>query len=205
MRHSDANPSEHYFARKPRSKPRFGLIRTCLRGVFFEFVTASGVFSKKRVDLGTGLLIESMIIPEKGSVLDVGCGYGPVGIVMAALNRGLQVFMVDVNERAVWLARENAKRNSAHNVTVKEGFLYEPVKGLKFNSIVSNPPVSAGLKVVLPIIEQAPAHLESGGLFQIVVRSKIAGKRLKDVMEETFGNADVLARESGYRVLLSRT
>lgn len=204
MRDSDKGFAEHYFAESPHSKPRFGLIRTCLRGGFFEFVTASGVFSKKRVDLGTSLLVESMIIPDKGSLLDVGCGYGAVGIVAATLNRDLQVFMVDVNERAVRLARENARRNHVRNVTVRKGFLYEPVACLRFNAIVSNPPISAGLKVVSTIVTGAPAHLEDGGLFQMVVRSKIGGKRLSDMMRVAFGNVEVLARKSGYRVLLSK-
>lgn len=195
---------DHYFSQHPASKPRYGLIRAQLRGRFFEFLTASGVFSKKRIDLGTNLLLESMLLPESGSVLDLGCGYGAVGIVAAVLNPHLQVFMVDFNQRAVRLARENAKGNGATNVVLRRGFLYEPVSNMQFNVILSNPPVSAGMKIVLPIIEQAPSHLEDNGIFQIVVRSKIGGKRLVKVVEETFGNVEVLARESGYRVWTSK-
>jgi 16S rRNA G1207 methylase RsmC len=204
MRGSGENHVEHYFSGTPSSKLRYGLIREHLRGRFFEFLTASGVFSKKRVDLGARLLIEEMCIPEEGRLLDIGCGYGSVGIVAAALNPNLHVFLVDVNERAVRLAKENARRNSVYNVTVKRGFLYEPVEGLRFVSIVSNPPVSAGINLVFSIIRQAPQHLEEDGLFQMVVRSKIASKRLLNVMKETFGNVEILARKSGYRVLLSK-
>ncbi|MBC7131151.1 methyltransferase, partial [Candidatus Bathyarchaeota archaeon] len=103
--------SSHYFAEHPSSKPRFGMIRTYLRGKPFKFITASGVFSKKRVDLGTKLLIESMVLPEEGLVLDVGCGYGAIGIAAAAFNPKLHVVMVDVNERAVKLAKMNVKLN----------------------------------------------------------------------------------------------
>ena len=195
---------DHYFSQRPTSEPRYGLIRAQLRGRFFEFLTASGVFSKKRIDLGTSLLLESMLLPESGSVLDLGCGYGAVGIVTAVLNPHLQVFMVDVNQRAVRLARENSKGNGATNVVLKHGFLYEPVSDIRFDVILSNPPVSAGMKIVLPIIEQAPSHLADNSIFQIVVRSKIGGKRLVKVIEETFGNVEVLARESGYRVLMSK-
>lgn len=195
---------DHYFSQRPASKPRYGLIRAQLRGRFFEFLTASGVFSKKRIDLGTSLLLESMLLPESGSMLDLGCGYGAVGIVAAVLNPHLQVFMVDVNQRAVRLARENAKGNGATNVVLRRGFLYEPVSDMRFDVILSNPPVSAGMKIVLPIIEQAPSHLAEHGIFQIVVRSKIGGKRLVKVVEETFGNVEVLARGSGYRVLMSK-
>ena len=92
---------EHYFAAEPKSKERFGLVRTNLCGRNFEFLTASSVFSKRRIDLGTRLLIESMILPKTGSILDIGCGYGAVGIVAAALCPKLRVIMTDVNVRAV--------------------------------------------------------------------------------------------------------
>lgn len=191
----------HYFAAHPKSKLKLGLIRTYLRGIPFEFLTASGVFSKKRVDLGTRLLIESMILPKKGYVLDVGCGYGAVGIATAAFNPNLYVVMVDVNERAVWLTKQNIQINRLRNAEVRHGHLYEPVKDLMFNCILSNPPVSAGMEKVKAIIVEAPKHMVSKGNFQMVVKSKIGGKRLRSIFEETFGNIEVLARKSGYRVL----
>lgn len=196
---------DHYFSQHPSSKPRYGLIRAYLRGRFFEFYTASGVFSKKRVDLGTHLLIESMVLPEHGSLLELGCGYGAVGVVAAVLKPHLRVFMADVNERAIRLARVNAQRNGAAvNTEFRRGSLYEPVSEIQFDAILSNPPVSAGMKIVLPIIEQAPFRLAGNGLFEIVIRSKVGGKRLANAIEEAFGNLEVLARESGYRVLMSK-
>lgn len=197
-------PHEHYYSRKPASKPQYGLIQVHLRGGFFEFLTSSGVFSKKRVDLGTRLLVESMILPDAGNVLDLGCGYGAVGVVAAVLCPNVCVYMVDVNERAVRLARENAIKNHADNVKFRSGYLYEPVNAVYFDAILSNPPMSAGLNVVLPIIQQAPLHLNTDGSLQLVVRSKIGGKRLYGVMEETFGNAQVVAIESGFRVISSK-
>ena len=196
--------TEHYFTEKPKSKVDLGIIKTYIRGRLFEFVTASGVFSKTRIDLGTRLLVESMIMPEKGYILDLGCGYGPVGIVSAVFNPKLHVIMTDLNERALWLAKENAKRNKAENIEVRKGFLYEPVKDIKFETILSNPPTTAGMKIVIPIIEQAPQHLTKNGLLQIVVRSKISGKRLTTTMEKTFGNIKIHARKSGYRVLIAK-
>lgn len=196
--------SEHYFTEHPKSKLNFGVVRTYFRGRLFEFVTASGVFSRTRIDQGTRLLIEDMLLPEKGMVLDLGCGYGPVGIAAATFNPSLHVVMTDVNERAVWLAKKNAKRNFLENVEVRQGFLYEPVRDLKFETILSNPPIAAGMKTVLPLITQTPQHLKEEGLLQIVVRSKVSGKRLTKLMDETFGNVDVLARKSGYRVLVSK-
>jgi 16S rRNA (guanine1207-N2)-methyltransferase len=195
---------EHYFAANPKSKPRYGLIRTYLRGRPFEFLTASGIFSKQRVDLGTRLLIESMLMPQKGYVLDIGCGYGAVGIAAAALNQRLYVFLTDVNRRAVWLAEKNVERNMVTNAEARRGCLYAPVEELIFDCILSNPPVSAGMETVKAIIVEAPGHMAYGGVFQMVVRSKVGGKRFCTIFEEAFGNVEVLARESGYRVLLSR-
>ncbi|RLI22788.1 hypothetical protein DRO54_00175 [Candidatus Bathyarchaeota archaeon] len=196
--------STHYFSEKPQVKPKYGIIRVYLRDRYFEFLTCSGVFSPKKIDLGTRLLIESMILPDEGSVLDLGCGYGPVGIVAAALNPKLHVIMVDVNERAIMLARENAKRNFIKNIEVRKGYLYEPVKNLKFNAILCNPPISAGKETIRKIITEAPAHLTRNGLLEVVVRSKIGGKMVKEMMMETFGNVQVHARQSGYRVLISK-
>ena len=194
----------HYFAEHPKSKMRLGIIHTHLRGIHFEFLTASGVFSKKRVDLGTRLLIESMVLPQEGYVLDIGCGYGAVGIAAATFNPNLRVIMVDVNERAVRLARQNAEKNYVSNVEVRRGYLYEPVKDLVFSCVLSNPPVSAGMETVKAIISEVPEHMASKALFQMVVKSKIGGKRLLMVFEEAFGNIEVLARKSGYRVLMSK-
>ena len=195
--------ADHYFTAHPRSKPQFGLIRTCLRGRSFEFLTASGVFSKKRVDLGTRVLISSMNLPKEGRVLDIGCGYGAVGIAAAVFNPRLQVTLVDVNSRAVWLAKQNLEKNSVSNAEVKRGHFYESVSGLMFDCILSNPPVSAGMETVKALVCNAPKHMTHKASFQMVVRSKIGGKRLQMIFDEAFGNVAVMARESGYRVLFS--
>lgn len=195
--------SNHYFEEHPKSKLKLGIIHTNFRGIPFEFLTASGVFSKKRVDLGTRVLIESMILPESGYVLDIGCGYGAVGIVAATFNSNLYVVMVDVNSRAVWLAKKNVEINHVRNAEVRHGNLYEPVKGLTFSCILSNPPVSAGMKTLKAVISGASKCLAFGGLFQIVVKSKIGREQLKLFFEEAFGNFKILARKSGYRVLMA--
>jgi 16S rRNA G1207 methylase RsmC len=196
--------TEHYFSEKPKSPVRFGLVRTSLRGRRFEFTTASSVFSIKRVDPGTRILIENMVLPTQGCVLDVGCGYGAVGIAAAKFNPALRLVLTDVNRRAVLLARQNAQKNHAVNVEVRQGSLYTPVQGICFNVVLSNPPVSAGMQTVQAIIQGAPAVLEGGGTLQMVMRSKIGKKTLPDTFTEAFGNVQVLAIESGYRVLIAQ-
>lgn len=195
--------SEHYYSAKPVSEAKRGLIQTHLRSKFFEFGTASSVFSKKQVDAGTKLLIDSMILPTHGRVLDVGCGYGAVGITAASLNPTLQIVLTDVNMRAVRLAQENVEKNKITNAEVRWGYLYEPVEDLTFNCILSNPPVSAGMAIVKAIITEAPNIMVKKATLQMVVKSKIGAKTLPTVFNESFGNCTILSRKSGYRVFLA--
>lgn len=195
---------EHYFSRNPSSQERQGLIQVRLRGLDLEFFTTSGVFSYKRIDKGTRLLVDSMMLPDFGRVLDMGCGYGVVGIVAARLKPGVEVWMTDVNERAISLAKRNLERNGVTNAKVKQGNLYRAVKETSFRAILSNPPISAGMhKVVEPLVAGAAERLEPGGSLQLVVQSNKGGRALASMMETHFGCVEVLARGSGYRVLLS--
>jgi 16S rRNA (guanine1207-N2)-methyltransferase len=198
------NSYEHYFTANPKSEAKLGLIQTHLRGLPFEFLTASSVFSKKQVDKGTRLLIENMILPETGCILDLGCGYGAIGIAAATLNPNSHVIMTDINKRAVHLAKENIERNKITNAEAKYGHLYEAVEEKRFNCILSNPPVSAGMETVKAIITHAPKIMAEKATFQMVVRSKIGAKTLPTIFNATFGDCKVLARESGYRVLLAK-
>lgn len=194
--------AEHYFSRRPESKPEIGLLKCRLRGIYFEFLTSTGVFSHKRIDAGTRLLIDTMELPISGSVLDLGCGYGPLGIVVAALNPSLDVWMTDVNSRAIKLAHENAMRNHVSNVRIMKGSLYEPVKDLVFDVILTNPPYSAGMdSVVEPIIEDSRGSLKIGGSLQLVVRTNKGGSLVAQLLRRYYGDFTVIARRSGYRVL----
>ncbi len=195
---------EHYFSSAPKSEERFGLVRTSLCGKPFEFLTASSVFSKRKVDCGTRLLIEAMVLPKTGCVLDIGCGYGAVGIAVAKFNPKLHVVMTDVNARAVRLAKKNVALNRVTNAEVRYGFFYEPVEDLKFNCVLSNPPVSAGMETVKAIVAGAPKVMAADASFQMVIRSKIGAKLLPALFVETFGNCEVVARESGFRVLMGK-
>ncbi|MCX8171207.1 MAG: methyltransferase [Candidatus Bathyarchaeota archaeon] len=201
--YSNYSGAEHYFTPRPRSRLGFKLIHAYLRGRRFQFLTSKSVFSKNCVDLGTKILVEHMILPEKGYVLDMGCGYGVIGIVAAALNPNIHVIMVDINRRAVNLAKHNIKINRVNNAEARCGNLYEPVKGMVFECILSNPPISAGMATVRAIVVEAPKYMSEGGMFQVVVRSKIGKERFTRMLNEVFGNSMVLARESGYRVLMA--
>jgi 16S rRNA (guanine1207-N2)-methyltransferase len=195
---------DHYFSSSPKSEINYGLIRAKIFDKNFEFITASSVFSKHRIDTGTQLLIKSMILPEKGTILDIGCGYGAVGITAAKVNSKLQVYMTDVNTRAISLTKKNIEKNSVVNAKAYCGHLYEPVKNLKFDCILSNPPISAGMETVKTIITEAPKVMHDGAAFEMVIRSKIGAKIFPELFTNTFGNCTVIARESGFRVLLGK-
>ncbi len=190
---------EHYYAEKPTSELRRGMIKAFLRGRDYKFITASGVFSPKRIDPGTLLLVENMVLKPSDVVFDLGCGYGVIGIV--ATKEVARAVLADVNIRAVALARENLDLNNVTNAEVRRGKLYEPVMGEEFDVVVCNLPMSAGLDVVYAIIDGSIQHLKPGGSAQFVVRK--GAKRIEARMKEAFGNVRTLAKGGGYRVFMS--
>lgn len=174
-----------------------------LRGYDFRFTTDVGVFSKKEVDFGSRLLIESFTVPEvEGDILDVGCGYGPIGLSLAKSYENRNIHMVDVNHRALELAKRNAKNNNILNVSIYESYCYEGVKG-KFAAILSNPPIRAGKKVVHGILEEAQHHLVDDGELWAVIQKKQGAPSAKKKMEEVYGNCEVISKDKGYFILRS--
>lgn len=194
----------HYYTEHERRTSPYMLISDFIRGVTVEFEVVPGLFSYRRVDDGTKLLLEYAEIPDEGVVLDLGCGYGAIGIVIAKVNPKLKVYMVDINEEAVRIAHRNLRRNglSEERISILHGNLYEPVKNLKFRAIYSNPPLSAGYEVVEKIVLEAPNYMEDGGTLQIVVRKGV--EKVHKLLLDVFAHTKVLAVHKGYRVLLAR-
>ena len=198
--------ADHYFSSDPRAAHDVREIREEIRGLSLRFLTDSGVFSKARVDRGTCILLEALPLAEltrgEGALLDLGCGYGPIGIVLAKLLPDRTVYMTDPNQRAVDLARRNAEINGVANVHILVGEGYDPLPpGLKLAAIVTNPPIRAGKGVVYGLVDQAPARLRPGGSFTCVAQTKQGAKSLKARIESVFGNVRELEREGGFRVL----
>jgi len=195
--------SNHYYKVKTR-KGVYILISDFIRGISVEFEVVPGLFSYKHIDEGTKLLLEYAEIPEEGTILDIGCGYGVIGIVIAKLNPKLEVYMTDINKDAVEITKRNILRNrlNPEKVKVLHGNLYEPVKDLKFNAIYSNPPFSAGMDIVEKIVQEAPRYLKHRGTLQIVARK--GAEKVRKLMLSVFGNVNILVSKKGYKVLLSR-
>ena len=191
-----------YFAKNPKGPLKKGKIKAFLRGKKLEFETGSGTFSKTKVDLGSALLINEFEVIPGQKILDLGCGYGPIGISIKKTCSQCDVVMTDVNKRAVALAKTNAKLNDV-SVDVKSGEMYESVKGEMFDAILLNPPQKAGRKVCNAMIEQGKEHLKTNGSFWLVGRHKIGGKMFEKKMEEVYGNVETVERQSGFRVYKS--
>jgi 16S rRNA (guanine1207-N2)-methyltransferase len=195
---------EHYFSERPRARGGRRVLEVTLRGNKLRLVTEAGVFSRHRVDAGTKLLIARMEIGRGDRVLDLGCGYGVVGLVAARLAMEGKAVLVDINERAVELARENLARNGVGNAEVRQGDGFAPVGGEAFDVIALNPPIRAGRAVIHRLIEQAKDHLRASGRFYLVGRTQQGVLRLAAKMERVFGEAEEVAKGGGYRLYLSR-
>jgi len=195
--------SEQYFAGHPKSKRRPAEIQAAVRGQSFTFRTDAGVFSRKEIDRGTELLLAALEVGPCELILDLGCGYGAIGIVAARLSEGGHVILTDVNERAVALARKNIAANGIANAEVRQGDLYEPVRDMAFDHIVCNPPIRAGRAIVDRIVSEAPTHLLNGGTLWLVARTRQGADSLQKRMAASFGSAEVVRRGSGFKVLRS--
>ncbi|MCD1261942.1 class I SAM-dependent methyltransferase [Paenibacillus athensensis] len=193
--------SEHYYSQKPTAQHDVHEIQERLRGRLFTFQTDAGVFSKKGVDYGSRHLIETVELPPAAKVLDVGCGYGPMGLAVAAACPDGHVTMVDINERAVELARTNARRNGIANVRIVQSDLLEAVKEQRFDLIMTNPPIRAGKEVVHRIFAEAYACLQPGGSLWVVIQKKQGAPSAAAKLESIYGEVAEVSKDKGYRIL----
>jgi len=199
--------SDHYYSRNPQVDSNPDEWSYTLRGKTFRFKTDAGVFSKREVDFGSRLLIEAFVEPEasgKQPIIDVGCGYGPIGLSLADSFSDRTIHMVDVNERALHLSGENARINEIKNVKIYESSVYQNVTETEFAAVVSNPPIRAGKKVVHEILERSKSVLQDGGELWIVIQKKQGAPSAMAKMEDVFGNVKVIIKKKGYYILKSK-
>jgi 16S rRNA G1207 methylase RsmC len=196
---------EHYYTKKQTSAFRPVKVPIRASGIETEFYTSGGVFSPRKLDLGTKLLIDAATIEKGWKVLDLGCGYGVVGILLKKQHPSIDLVMSDVNPRAVKLAKMNAKLHRIDaDILQSDSFDNKELDTMRFDTILLNPPQTAGKDVCFQMIEQSKAHLKKQGTLQIVARSQKGGKQLSKKMKDTFNNIEETAKGSGYRVYVSR-
>lgn len=193
-------PNQHYYSNQPVTGHDRRELETVLRGSKFKFISDAGVFSKSGVDYGSKVLIEALEIPSQSTVLDVGCGYGPIGLSVARLAMEGHVTMIDINSRAVELAKENAKLNGISNVTILQSDLFEGVQGKMFDIVITNPPIRAGKETVHKIFEQAYEHLNDQGELWIVIQKKQGSPSAKAKLESLFSRVEEVTKDKGYRI-----
>jgi 16S rRNA G1207 methylase RsmC len=198
---------EHYSSEFPDVKVKIHTISESLRRHLYIFKTLTGVFSFSKIDLGTKILIEHMIIPEEpGVLLDLGCGYGPIGIVLGYEAPESLVYLIDINKHAIWCVKENVKLNLSNNqnIHIFNGSYFEPIKSknLQFDGIYMNPPLRQGRKEFLSVVHLIPDYLKSNGTFQFVIRKKMGAPYILDYLKNEFPNRtiDILCKRSGYWV-----
>ncbi len=167
------------------------------------FKSNSGVFSKKRVDFGTHVLLKNLPVFTKEKILDMGCGLGVIGLLIGKAYPTTVIDLVDINKRALELANISAKINNINNVHFIESNLYNNVTN-KYNVIISNPPIRAGKKVVYSIFEDGFNYLEKKGIIYTVIQKKQGAESLIKKMEEIYNNVVIVAKEKGYYVLSSQ-
>ncbi len=195
---------EHYFSKTPISDYNETIIEKTISNIKLHFYTGSGVFSKNGIDYGTNLLIDTILsdFDGGGTILDMGCGYGPIGIFIAAGFKDSHVEMADINERAIELALKNINSNKIRNAeaVVSDGF-----SGIsrEYDTVVTNPPIRAGKKAVFSFYEGAFEHLKNSGIFYCVIQKKQGAESSHKKLKELFGNCEIINRKSGYRVLKS--
>ncbi len=194
--------SEHYFSEKPTSKIVEKDFEMKINGVKITFKTVSGVFSFGKPDRASLVLLK-YFPGVHGNILDLGCGYGLIGIALKATRPDLNIFMSDINERAIRYAKINAKDNNV-NVTIKNGEGFSSWNEELFDAIAFNPPISAGKKVWGSLIKEALKHLKIDGKLICVGFHNKAGKTVEREMKNIFGNVKTGIKSGGVRIYLSR-
>ena len=194
--------SDHYYSRKPQteSKPRHW--NFTLLGHNFRFETDAGVFSKSEVDFGSRVLIDAFQAPNlEGDFLDIGCGYGPIGLSVAKANEERTVHLIDVNTRAIQLAEKNAAANGIQNVRIYESDGLSAVNTANFAAIITNPPIRAGKETIFRFYKDSYEKLVSRGELWVVIQKKQGAPSTFSFLEEIFGQVEVVSKEKGYWII----
>ena len=194
---------EHYFTNNETLKSEIRVLKYDYGNTSFSFFSDNGVFSKDRIDYGSALLVDTFIKNKHSTIrniLDVGCGYGFIGIVLGKV-LNTKVTLIDVNKRAVHLAERNIKEN---NVTgeVLVSDVYENIKD-KYDCIITNPPIRAGKQVVLKILDEASNYLNETGELWYVIRKDQGVKSIIKYLDNKYNN-EIIEKSKGYFVIKAK-
>ena len=191
----------HYFKDDPNLVSNIKEITFEINGITMKLLTDNGVFSKNNVDEGSYAFLKVLLPLDLGNhILDLGCGYGTIGLTLAKAHEEARITLADVNPRAVALCERNAGLlNLSPRVTILQSDIYEKIEG-PYDSIVVNPPIRAGKKVTYKMYEEAKQYLIDGGSLYIVIRKAQGADSASKYIESIFGNVELLDRHKGYHI-----
>ncbi|MBR1585122.1 MAG: methyltransferase [Clostridia bacterium] len=194
--------SDHYYSAQPQSDHRYAPCAYAYRGIEARFVTDAGVFSRGEVDRGTDALLNALPADLAGRVLDVGCGWGAIGVTVGKRYPACAVTMCDINQRAVELARQNARANGVDAQVIASDGLAQ-VEGT-FDVILTNPPIRAGKQVIYGIFAAARRQLSPGGALYLVIRKQQGADSAVKYLKTLFSNVETIERSGGFHVIRCR-
>ncbi len=191
---------DHYYSKEPTSISEERMIDYELKNNKFKFISDNGVFSKNRVDFATDFLLKTIYDDVEGEILDVGCGYGVIGISLSKNENVKKVTMLDVNHRALELSKKNVVLNKCKNIEVIESDGFESVSNL-YDVIITNPPIRAGKSIIYKIYKDAKEHLKNDGRLYLVINKKHGAPSTIEYLEGLYGNCEIEDKKAGFNVL----
>ena len=192
---------EHYYTNNPTSISDEKEIEYNIKDKRIKLLVDNGVFSKNHVDIATNFMLNTILKePISGKMLDLGCGYGVIGIVLAKFN-DIELTMLDINERALNLAGKNIKKNNVTAKIIESDGFSSISQEEKFDVIVTNPPIRAGKQVIYKMYEDSFTHLNEGGILYLVINKKHGAPSTMSFLNELFGNCEVLDKKAGFNVM----
>ncbi len=194
----------HYFKHDETLDHELKSYDVTIKGISLRLFTDRGVFSRDGLDQGSRLLMENIDIEKHVKrVVDMGCGYGPIGLFIAKSYPDIEVTLCDVNERALALSEKNRSENQVVNANIIQSDLFEHIDH-DVDMVVANPPIRAGKAVVFRLYEEACQHLSEGGVFYCVIRKKQGAPSSMKKIEQVFGNVTIVAKNKGFWLLLAK-
>ncbi len=190
--------SEHYYTENPTSESRPAEAVFAYRGHELQLTTDSGVFSRGELDAGTRILLAALPEALPGSILDLGCGWGPVGISVGLENPDSDITFSDINLRALELAKKNAEKYGICGAFIhSDGFA--GIEG-SFDAIITNPPIRAGKQTIYQMFADSAERLTPGGALYLVIRKQQGAPSAQKYLATLFPKVEILDKSGGYWV-----